>query len=223
VDDHPVLHSCWNMSPMACVDEHLVLHSCCNMPGPSPCSSSSLSSSSSASSHPLSSHASWMSSGVLSSAVLTFFSFISFSCHLFTYSCSFVCVIQFMLLLKLTDHMFRPPQISYRFPSIIFFKRKVTSPDEELRTILRHPFVFHFTDEKFCLLAFWFLKGVTGGACVLRLLTHRFPTRLRGRLGLFSSFTPSHTPFPTIVNIPHITTWTLDSETFQVTGKFVFL
>jgi hypothetical protein len=46
-----------------------------------------------------------------------------------------VSVIQFMLFLKLTDHMFRPRQISYRFPSIIFFKRKFTPPDEELRTI----------------------------------------------------------------------------------------
>ena len=64
--------------------------------------------------------------------------------HLFKYNCSFDDVIQFMLLLKLTDQMFRPRQNSYRFPSIIFFKRKVTSPDEELRTILRHPFVFHF-------------------------------------------------------------------------------
>jgi hypothetical protein len=71
-----------------------------------------------------------------------------------------VIVIQFMLLLKLTDHMF-PVKLVIgsreelrTIPSIIFFKRKVTPPDEELRTIPCHPFVFHFTDEKFCLLTF---------------------------------------------------------------------
>ncbi len=49
------------------------------------------------------------------------------------------------------------------------------------------------------LLTFLFLEGVPGGVCGLRLLTHIFPTRIRGRLGLFPCFTPSHTPFPTIV------------------------
>ena len=66
-------------------------------------------------------------------------------------------------------------------------------------------FVFHFTDEKFCLLTFWFLEGVPAGVCDLRLLTHRFPTRIRGRLGLFPSFTPSHTPFPTLDHIKTLT------------------
>ena len=36
-----------------------------------------------------------------------------------------------MLLLILTDYMFRPRQIIYRFPRIIFVNRQVT-PDEEL-------------------------------------------------------------------------------------------
>ena len=36
-----------------------------------------------------------------------------------------------MVFLKLTDYMFRPRQISYRFPRIIFVKEEVT-PDEEL-------------------------------------------------------------------------------------------
>ena len=69
-----------------------------------------------------------------------------------------------MLLLKLADPMFRPCQITCRFPSIISFKRKVTPPDEELRTILCHALIFHFTDEKFGLFTFWFLKGVPAGA-----------------------------------------------------------
>ncbi len=92
--------------------------------------------------------------------------------------------------------MFRPRQISFRFPSIIFFKRKVTPPDEELRTILLHPFFFHFTDEKFCLLLFDFYKGFLQARRGLRLLTHRFPTHIQGHLGLFPCFNPSHTPFP---------------------------
>ena len=43
-----------------------------------------------------------------------------------------------------------------------------------------------------------FLEGVPAGACVLRLLTHRFTIRIRGRLGLLTWFTPSHTPFATL-------------------------
>jgi hypothetical protein len=160
VDDHLVLHSSCNIPPMTCVDDHLVLHSSCNMTGPSPCSSSSLSSSSSALYHHIHSRLVSPECRQLYCQVPSLHSSHSYLfpvSHLFTYSCSFVCVIQFMM--KLPDHMFRPPQISYRFLSIIFVKNKVTSPDEELRTILRHPFVIHFTDEKFCLFTFRFLEG----------------------------------------------------------------
>ena len=85
--------------------------------------------------------------------ILLIHSFLPVS-HLFQYSCSFHFIIHCILLLKLTDHMFRPCQITYRFPSIISFKRKVTSPDEELRTILCHALIFHSTDEKFGLFTF---------------------------------------------------------------------
>jgi hypothetical protein len=43
-------------------------------------------------------------------------------------------------------------------------------------------------------LTWWFLKGLFADTCVLRLLTGRFLTRIRGRLGPFSCFTLS--PFP---------------------------
>jgi hypothetical protein len=46
-------------------------------------------------------------------------------------------------------------------------------------------------------------KGVPAGASGLRLLIHRFPTRIRGRLGIFACFTLSHTPFPTLGRHKH--------------------
>ena len=70
-----------------------------------------------------------------------------------------------------------PVKLVYRFPRIIFVKRKVTPPDEELRTIPPSPLSLT-TRTKYCvclLLTAWFLKGVLAGACDLRLLTHRFP------------------------------------------------
>ena len=60
----------------------------------------------------------------------------------------------------------------------------VLSVNEELKTILSCPFVLDFTNEKFCL-DFGFAKGVITGVFDLRLLTHRFPTHMLGRLGLF--------------------------------------
>ena len=56
-------------------------------------------------------------------------------------------------------------------------KRKVTQPDEELRTIPPSPFVLEYTNEILCLLTS-FLEGVLVGARGLRLLTYRFPTRI---------------------------------------------
>ena len=51
------------------------------------------------------------------------------------------------------------------------------------------------TKNSVCLL-FDFSKGFLQTRRGLRLLNHRFLTRIRGRLGLFPCFTPSHTPFP---------------------------
>jgi hypothetical protein len=102
-------------------------------------------------------------------------------------------------MLKLTDNMFRSPQISYRFPSIIFDKRKVTSPDEELRTILRHPFVIHFTDEKFCLLTFWFLEGFLQVRAAWDFSLTDFPPASGVVLALFPDSPPSTIPFPLLL------------------------
>jgi len=61
------------------------------------------------------------------------------------------------------------------------------------------PCVLHYTNKVFCVMTAWFLKGVLAGVSDLRLLTHRFPIRMWGRLGgLFPCFALSHTPFPTL-------------------------
>jgi hypothetical protein len=60
--------------------------------------------------------------------------------------------------------------------------------------LLRHPSCLDFTDEILCLTV-WFLKDVLTSSCGLRLLTHRLPTRMQGRLGLFASWTLSHSLF----------------------------
>ncbi len=101
--------------------------------------------------------------------------------------------------MKLPDHMFRPPQISNRFPSIIFVKRKVTSPDEELRTILRHPFVIHLTDEKFCLIPFWFLERFLQVRAVWDCSLTDFPPTSGVVLAPFPASTPPTIPFPLLL------------------------
>jgi hypothetical protein len=101
--------------------------------------------------------------------------------------------------MKLPDHMFRPPQISNRFSSIIFVKRKVTSPDEELRTILRHPFVIHLTDEKFCLLTFWFLEGFLQVCGTWDFSLTDFPPASGVVLAPFPASTPPTIPFPLLI------------------------
>ena len=63
-------------------------------------------------------------------------------------------------------------------------------------------------------------RGVPAGARGLRLLTHRFPTRIWGRLGLFPCFTPSHTPFRTLPG--HPTTSAIWSEGEKKIRKIVF-
>ena len=75
-------------------------------------------------------------------------------------------------------------QISDRLPRIIFDIRKVKPPDQELNVILRHPSVLYYINKVFLVSAF--LKEVIAGARGLRLLTHRFPTRMLGRLSLFA-------------------------------------
>ena len=65
---------------------------------------------------------------------------------------------------------------------------------------------------------FWFHEGVPAGVCGLRLLTHRFPIRIRGRLGLFPCFTTSHTPFPTFAQHQN-TGKTSSCDNWQNTGK----
>ena len=81
------------------------------------------------------------------------------------------------------------------------------SPDQKLNTILRLPSVLYYINKVFLVSAF--LKEVLAGARGLRLLTHRFPTRMLGRLGLFACFTLSHTPsgtFARFVGFAGITT-----------------
>ena len=76
----------------------------------------------------------------------------------------------------------------------------VTSLDEKLRTVLRSPFVLHWINEVFLRLTFWDLKRGLACPCGLRLLNHRFPTRIiRGRPGLFAFVTPSALPFPSLL------------------------
>ncbi len=95
-----------------------------------------------------------------------------------------------VFLLSITDWSCSDVLISYS-------SWKVTSPDEELNTILRHPSALDFTDEILCLNV-WFLKDVLTSSSVLRLLTHRLSTLMLGGLGLLVSFTLSHTLFHSI-------------------------
>ena len=82
------------------------------------------------------------------------------------------------------------------------------SCQEESHTKMRNsgpflPFRLSFpTRTKYCVwLLLDFSKGRIVGECDLRLLTHRFPTRIRGRLDL-SPVSPSPTlPFPHLLNI----------------------
>ena len=89
-------------------------------------------------------------------------------------------VVFFPVFLEFDNHVFWTWKISDRLPRIIFDIRKVTSPDQELNTILRHPSVLYYIKEVF--LVSVFLKEVLVSSRRtsrdLRLLTHRFPTRL---------------------------------------------
>jgi hypothetical protein len=60
--------------------------------------------------------------------------------------------------------MFRPRQISFRFPRLTFVKRKVTPPDEELRTIPPSPFVKNVRTKYCVCLLLDFSKRVLAGA-----------------------------------------------------------
>ena len=86
---------------------------------------------------------------------------------------------------------------------VIFDIWKVTSPDQELNTILRHPSILYYINEVFQMGVF--LKQVFDSSRDLRLLTHRFPTHILGRVGLFACFILSHTPSHTLCRLcrPH--------------------
>jgi len=121
--------------------------------------------------------------------------------HLFKYSCSFHCVIQFMLLLKITDHMFRPCQISYRFPSYFFQEESHTTrwgtQDHSSSSVCLSLYGRKILSDYFLI-----SREVPAGASGLRLLPHRFPTLIRGRLEPFPCLTPFHTPFPALAQHP---------------------
>ena len=114
---------------------------------------------------------------------------------LLIHSYSPVSVIQFMLLLKLTDHMF-PVKLVIGSQVSSFSRGKSRHPMRNSGPffVIRLSFTSR-TKNSVCLL-FDFSKGFLQARRGLRLLNHRFPTRIRDRLGLFSCFTPSHTPFP---------------------------
>ncbi len=98
------------------------------------------------------------------------------------------CLILLLQQIVLSD----PVKVVIGSHSAMFVKRKVTPHDEELSTIFPSPFVLHQTNKVFCVMTGWFLKRfLLVYAGDLRLLTHRFPSRIRGRL---PCFTLSHTP-----------------------------
>ena len=103
-----------------------------------------------------------------------------------------------MMLLKLTDHMFRPPQISYRFPKYHLFQEESHVTRWGTQDHSSSSVCLSLHERKNLSANFLISRGVPAGARDLRLLTHRFATRIRGHLGPFPYFTPSNTPFPTL-------------------------
>jgi hypothetical protein len=90
--------------------------------------------------------------------------------------------------------MFRPRQISFRFRSIIFSRGKSRHPMRN-----SGPFFvirLSFTSRTKNSVCYFLISTNLQVRCGLRLLTHRFPTRIQGHLGLFSCFSPSTLPFP---------------------------
>ena len=90
---------------------------------------------------------------------------------------------------------------------IIFDIRKVTPPDEELNTILRHPSVLYYINKVFLVSAF--LKEVLAGARALRLLTHRhsdFTPACWVDLAFLPASPPRTLPFTLFVGFAGITT-----------------
>jgi hypothetical protein len=100
-----------------------------------------------------------------------------------------------MLLLKLTDHMF-PVKLVIDSQVSSFSRGKSRHPMRNSGPffVIRLSFTSR-TKNSVCLL-FDFSKGFLQARRGLRLLNHRFPTRIRGRLGFFPASPPPTLPFP---------------------------